>query len=457
MERRDFFYKLGRGAAAAGVATLFPRKAPAAPQKMTLAAVGDCILSRRISKNRDTRFIELAELLRSADCTWGNCEMVFFNGLEGYPAPKAQDLNLICEPWGTDEYNWLGIDVMGIANNHTMDYGIKGLFSTIKNLERVGIAYAGGGRDLEAASRPRYVNTPGGRVGQVNCAASFPLWSAASLSHPYVNGRPGLNPLRFMRRDYLFEEGLFNDLWNVNYKFREALGRKPQSQIPPSKSFFFLGARITRAGETGVDLKLNEEDRDRIISSIKVARRNSRLVLATIHSHEGYGTGKSPHQFLAPFARACIDAGADAFFGTGPHILWGVEIYKGKPIFYSLGNFLFQYETVKQIPPETLASYDLAYNTIDPSLLTEKYPFPKNRRFWESVVPYITFDGDRVADIRLHPVELGHEDPRYERGTPRMAPEETGREIIEGLAKLSRAFGTDIRFEEGVGRIRLPG
>ena len=148
MERRDFFYKLGRGAAAAGVATLFPRKAPAAPQKMTLAAVGDCILSRRISKNRDTRFIELAELLRSADCTWGNCEMVFFNGLEGYPAPKAQDLNLICEPWGTDEYNWLGIDVMGIANNHTMDYGIKGLFSTIKNLERVGIAYAGAAQSL---------------------------------------------------------------------------------------------------------------------------------------------------------------------------------------------------------------------------------------------------------------------------------------------------------------------
>lgn len=455
MERRDFLSKLGGAAAAAGVTTLFPTKAQAASQKMTLAAVGDCILSRRISKNKDPRFLEVVELLRSADCTWGNCEMVFFDGREGYPTPKAQDMNLICEPWGTDEYSWLGIDVMGIANNHTMDYGAMGLSSTMKNLDRVGIAYAGGGQDLHAASRPRYVNTSGGRVGQVNCAASFPMWSAASLSHPYVNGRPGLNPLHFIRSNYLFEEKLFNDLWNVNNRFREALGRKPRTEVPKSGRFFFLGARISRAEKTGADIKLNEEDLNRITSSIKVARRNSRLVLATIHSHEGYGTGKHPQQFLAQFARACIDAGADVFFGTGPHILWGVEIYKKKPIFYSLGNFLFQYETVKQIPPETLASYKLPYNTIDPSLFTEKYPFPKGGRFWESVVPFITFDGSRVVDIQLHPVDLGLKEPSYQRGTPRIATEEKGKAIIQGLAKLSKPFGTSILYKDGIGKIQL--
>ena len=52
-----------------------------------------------------------------------------------------------------------------------------------------------------------------------------------------------------------------------------------------------------------------------------------------------------PADFIPIFARAVIDAGADVFVGHGPHVLRGIEIYKGKPIFYSLSNFIFQNET----------------------------------------------------------------------------------------------------------------
>jgi poly-gamma-glutamate synthesis protein (capsule biosynthesis protein) len=446
---------MGGAAALAGAATLNPKKGFTAPEKMTMAAVGDCILSRKISKHKDPRFKDLVEILRRADCTWGNCEMVYFDGRKGYPAPKAQDMNLICEPWGPDELAWLGIDFMGIANNHSMDYGINGLLSTMENLERVHIGYAGAGIDLEEASRPRYIDTPGGRIGQVNCAASFPTWSTASYSHPYVNGRPGLNPLTFIRSQYLFEEKLFNEVWKLSNKHREALGRSPMKTIPKSGRISFLGARISRAETTSIKRTIKEEDKERIINAIKIAKRNSRLVIASIHSHEGYGSSKNPNQFLIPFARACIDAGADVFFGTGPHVLWGIEMHNGKPIFYSLGNFIFQYETVKQIPPETLEALKVDYNSVDPSLFTDRYPFPKNHLFWESVVPYITFEKNKIIDIKLHPVVLGHKELRYQRGTPLLAKEEEGKTIIEHLAKLSKPFGTNLEFSSGVGRVLI--
>ena len=54
-----------------------------------------------------------------------------------------------------------------------------------------------------------------------------------------------------------------------------------------------------------------------------------------------------------------VDAGADMFVGHGPHVLRGVEIYKGKPILYSLGDFIFQNETLLRLPSENYETYDL--------------------------------------------------------------------------------------------------
>ena len=66
-----------------------------------------------------------------------------------------------------------------------------------------------------------------------------------------------------------------------------------------------------------------------------------------------------PAQFLVTFARAMVDAGADLFVGHGPHVLRGIEIYKGKPIMYSLANFIFQNETLLRLPSENYETYDL--------------------------------------------------------------------------------------------------
>ena len=77
--------------------------------------------------------------------------------------------------------------------------------------------------------------------------------------------------------------------------------------------------------------------------------------------------------------------------------------------------------------------------------------FPAGAQWYRSVLAVAVFRGSEVVELRFHPIELGWRLPRSQRGTPRLAPPALGREIIEHLAELSAPFGTEIRYEDGVG------
>jgi len=200
----------------------------------------------------------------------------------------------------------------------------------------------------------------------------------------------------------------------------------------------------------------NEKDLERIKQSIKVAKRNSRLVLVALHEHIGREKNKLPSRFEEKFARSCIDAGADMFVGTGSHELWGIEIYKNKPIFYSLGNFFFQ-GPLRVIAPEAFQRFGLDPDTKDPTLYEEKFMgFFKSNVFWESVVPMVTFDNQNKAkEIILYPIELNQNAPWHSRGTPRPADKKTAQSIIKRLNELSKTFKTKIVFKDGAGKVVL--
>ncbi|MCP4661141.1 MAG: CapA family protein [bacterium] len=470
MDRRTFLKTLTHAAAAGAAAGLAPRDRASVPERMTIAAVGDCIPSRRISERRDQPFLAAVELLRSADCTWGNCETVFVDPRDAYPASKELDPNAICESWGADELAWMGIDFVGTANNHTMDWGNEGLFSTLAHLERVGIAHAGAGRDLAAASRPGYCDCPAGRVAQVNCAASFLDYFAAGSAHPHVQGRPGLNPLHVDRIVQVDQE-LFDLIASVQSKYVEVSGwsdfaewieEEVMGKLPEGTALF--DQTVVKAGD-GYDRlsSAKSEDVERISQAIGVGRNNARVVLATLHAHEGYRELEIPDLFIPPFARATIDAGADMFFAAGPHVLRGIEIYQGKPIFYSLSNFIFHYETPRVIPADAWASFGLPPDSLDPSVYAAKIPYPTQARFWQSVVPLVTVEGGgaeggegpRIVAIELHPVTLGFGEPIWSRGTPELARGEQATAILEELARLSKPLGTSIRIRDGVGHVEL--
>ena len=84
----------------------------------------------------------------------------------------------------------------------------------------------------------------------------------------------------------------------------------------------------------------NHKDLTRTVEETKEARRQADIVLVFVHAHEMKGAdSKVAAQFVETFARVCIDAGASAVIGHGPHELRGIEVYNGGLIFYSLGNF----------------------------------------------------------------------------------------------------------------------
>jgi poly-gamma-glutamate capsule biosynthesis protein CapA/YwtB (metallophosphatase superfamily) len=429
--------------------------------RLTLVGAGDCIITRRVRKLTHPDFIALAELVNGADCAWGNCEIVIGKGGELHPAWKGGDPHVCGDPWTADELRWMGLTLMSTANNHTLDYGEDGLLSTLENLDRVGIAHAGSGLDLEEAARPGFADTAAGRVGLVSCVSSFERFFAAGPSHPYVKGRPGVNPLNVKGTvvlDHATFQGLraarqvLADLWAENDY--QGLG-VPKPPVDPKK-LDFCDEFTIRDGDR-VDYLSEAEPRDvkRVAEAIAVARRASRVVVASIHAHEARHKHELSDLFIQPFAHACIDAGADVYFSSGPHVLRGIEIYKGKPIFYSLANFFFQVETHRFTPAEDFADYGLDSRTLDSVALETKLGFVKQRRYWQSVLPRVTFEGAKVTAVELFPLALGFDEPAHRRGTPRLARGDEARAILEHLAQLSAPYGTRLEIAGEVGRIRL--
>jgi poly-gamma-glutamate synthesis protein (capsule biosynthesis protein) len=469
MERRKFMVNVARATALAAAANAIPNRLFAVSEKITLAALGDCILSRKVSALKDPQFLKIIEIIRSADCAWANCEHPLVDISATYPEDWGADFPIYCEPWGADELKWVGIDCVGLANNHTRDYGHKGILSTIEHLKRVGIGYAGAGKNLEFAAMPGYVDTAGGRVGQVNCAGSFQKGSHASMPHPYVNGRPGLNPLKFQEVVQITEEQ-FSAMEKIEEDIMKYYGYekpkkekitgddKKKEEEKPKRELRLYDTKYVPGERFGYTLTYDKKDLERVTDNIKIARRNSRLVIASIHEHVGSEQAKAPTKALEEFARACIDAGADAFFGSGPHRLWGIEIYKKKPIFYSLGNFFFHNGGGGQYPPELYQRFDLPFDSRDTTLLDEQAvkKYFNNSYNWESIVPFITYtNGNELKEIKLYPVVLGMKEPVFRQGTPALADKNEAGIIIDKLAKLSEPYRTAIEFKKGAGVINL--
>ncbi|CAH8247897.1 CapA family protein [Paenibacillus melissococcoides] len=83
----------------------------------------------------------------------------------------------------------------------------------------------------------------------------------------------------------------------------------------------------------------------------------------SIHAHQPQGRSfERPAGFVVEFARLCIDEGAHAVVGHGPHIVRGIKVYKDRPIFYSLGNFIFQNDSFLREPADFFQKYGLGHH-----------------------------------------------------------------------------------------------
>ena len=101
------------------------------------------------------------------------------------------------------------------------------------------------------------------------------------------------------------------------------------------------------ADKTEYVMEINPADLERLKKSIEEAEFQADYVMVSVHSHQISGTKKEePAQMLKDLAHFCIDAGANAVVGHGPHLLRPIEVYKDSPIYYSLGDFILELYSV---------------------------------------------------------------------------------------------------------------
>ncbi|KON29649.1 hypothetical protein AC482_05985 [miscellaneous Crenarchaeota group-15 archaeon DG-45] len=425
--------------------------------EFTLVATGDSLIFQRLSIFKDEAFLKVREIIRRGDAAYANFETLMRDE-KGFPRYKRDPTAWMTSPrFVLDELRWMGFSLFSLANNHSMDYSEEGLLENLRIFEGAGVTHAGTGRNLSEARAPAYLDTEKARValvsvntgGEDGCAGD--AWGR-------VPGRPGVNPLRYTTTVCL-EKPDFETLASISRKLD--LPEPGEGGLNFLESVFEVGERADiHTAPYGPDLEGN-------LRSISEARENADLVFVAVHNHVKRRPGVMYFDdtlehiagFVEAFSRAAVDAGADAVLGTGTHCLNGIEIYRGRPIFYGLGNFIYQSYRSNPRPYDWYEARGLHEETHpDESGAISLYPSltgaaeeRRIRRLTTSVVAEIVYDNGRLRQVVLYPIET----PRHEHrgGRPILASGPKADEILGRLSGLSAEYGTTIDVDRGIGRI----
>ena len=416
----------------------------------TLAAVGDVMMRRPQTVVHQSTLGPVTKILQSADVAFGNLEanITDLRTSKGHPTVNG-DSQIVAAPAVAPDLKAIGFDIMSRANNHAYDWGIDGMRETTEVLDQAGIVHAGVGENLAQAAAPHFVETRRGRVGLVSLATTFPPGSRAADAAALAPGRPGLNALR-LTQSVVVPSDMLESLRRI----RNAL---PGPTEKANLDQVVLADTIYRAGnKPGYSFEPNAHDIKTILRNVREGKQFSGFLIVSNHDHYSGSSNEVPADYAQAFARKVIDAGADAYIAHGPHILRGIEIYKGRPIFYSLGNFVFD-----NLNPVEGADYfeglgmDPRKDTV-PDVLSIDMAYFADPVYYESVVAVSRFEKNQLVEIRLYPIELSFSKRLADRGVPRLAPLQHSKTILERLQRLSEPYGTHISIESGVGVIRLP-
>lgn len=427
---------------------------------MTFVATGDSFITRRLPDKESPSFQEVKNLINQSEFKFTNFE-VTAHYFEGFPSAVSGGTWAIAEPPVLKDLKNYGFNALAWANNHTLDYSYGGLEATTKYLNEYGFIHAGVGKNLAEASAPKYIDCPSGRVALIAATSTFHESWAAGEQRGDVEGRPGVNPLRFNTKHVIAKEKMeqlkeIAKITDINAEHNLAV-KEGFSTASDENSFKFGTYEFAVGLDEGMQTTPFQLDQKRILRNISEAKRQADYVIVSIHTHEMEGENKNaPPQFLKEFSKACIDEGAHAILGHGPHILRGIEIYKDSPIFYSLGNFIFQNDTVSNLPHDFYTKYGMGFEENVADAIDVRSDYGKkglgvNPYVWESIIPTWTMKDGKLETITLYPIDLGFGLPRHQRGWPKIVKNS---KAIEELQRLSKPFGTHIEIENNRGFIK---
>lgn len=444
----------------AGLGILTAAAASAAPPgrglgNFTVALGGDFIGPiHPMNRASDPLFAEVAELFRTADVGFANQENSVFDlkGFAGYPAAEnggGQPLRYAAHARDVKD---MGVSLVSVANNHATDFGPEGLTQSLRNLAAAGIVAGGAGLSDVAARGPVYLDTPKGAIALVATASTFPPLAVAGPAierHGMTSlPRPGISPLH-VRKVRLLPADQY-----------EAVRRAAGPLALPEDGGFRIDDQLFRRGTApAMRWEIKPLDRDALLDAVGEARSRADLVLFSIHAHETAGDVEAPTipfnpmvlqraneapspndprpaDFEIAMFHAVIERGADIVARHGPHVIAGIEIFKGKPIFYGLGSLFL----------------DFGGDRVLDAPSGEKILVPDS--WFDSVVPICSFAAGRLTRITLYPLAIEAE-ASARSGSPSLAHGPRARTILERLQALSAPFGTEIAIVGDVGVIRV--
>lgn len=291
---------------------------------VSLTVVGDIMLARGVGGyikrfGMDYPMSLVADITSSSDITFANLESPI--GVTGRPLP-GKLIWFRAEPETVECLAKAGIDVVTLANNHTLDFDSESLLETIDILGTKNIAHAGAGRDLSEARKPAVMERKGLRVA-------------------FLGYNEFANPSLF---------------WSTKYP-RTLMAGPGQPGTPP------------------IDMEMIRED-------IAAARKVADVVAVSYHWGQEYTNHPLPYfgLDLRQIARDTIDLGADMVLGFHPHAIQGIEVYRGKPIAYSLGNFVMDQKRPvtceSMIIRFELSKHGVEFMEVTPALIEEGRPRP---------------------------------------------------------------------------------
>lgn len=256
----------------------------------TIAAVGDV---RVVRDDPDTLFAHVKDHINKADIAFCQSESSYSDkGSMGSSGPRGASPRDIS---GYPAIVSAGFDVVSMASNHTMDWGRDALLDCIERMRSDGIQTIGAGKDIDEARQPAIFERDGTKV------AFLGYCSVAPKGYYAVPGRAGVAPLRAITHYEQLEED--------------------QPGTPAQVMTWAI-----------------ERDVDALVDDVKAAKQRADIVIVSAH----WGIHHIRTQiadYQPTVAHAAVDAGADLILGHHAHILKGIEIYRGKVIFYGLGDF----------------------------------------------------------------------------------------------------------------------
>jgi len=347
---------------AAGLAAGIEPPALAAPAPLRIALLGQSLILHDLRSQPWADRAAFAALLKRADLVFTDLETAL--QAPGAGAPTRAPLLLHAASLEVlDSLTGLGVSTVATANNHAWDLGTAGIAAALAPLKARGLTYAGTGLDLASAAAPAYRTTPHGKVALIAFASGGVSLGAAATSQ-----RPGVNELR-----------------------RDTAG-------------------------------FNGEDLARILGAVGEGASHADLTILYQHNHLWEPDSSDIPPWQKDLAHLAIDAGAGVFVSHGAPLLQGIELYRGRPIFYDLGDFIFQSRTTD-----------------------DRY----GARALEGVIAECEFRNGQFLRAALTPIVLEPTGPADTAGRPSFAHGEAGAAVLQRVAQLSAPLGVRLRVEDG--------